>query len=136
MVYSHNITNSAVCNNSIVVPKSQTGTDRKLDFYCYSEVCSGTAYIQFSNGNKIDNSARYNDVVVEQVSGAAVVPAYTYKTNSPQLYGVYTCEVPDSTGSLLHFSIVVYYTLPGVQLLRILLLFCPYFTLKRKFMHG
>ena len=113
IVDSKYISSSAVPNNSIVVPKSSGS--RRLDFYCYSEASSGTAYIKFPNGNKEDSSARYNDVVVEQISGTVGVHAYTYKTYNPQLYGVYTCEIPDSTGALLHFSIVIYYTLPGEQ---------------------
>ena len=110
---SQNTSNSAVFNNSIVVPKS---TPHKLDFYCYSEASSGTAYIQFPNGDRIDSSGQYNGMVIEQIPGTSGVHAYNYKTNYPQLYGVYTCEIPDSTGVLLHFSIVIYYTLPGVQL--------------------
>lgn len=114
MQHSRYISSSAVANNSIAVLANGPCSYCDMYFYCYSEATTGRAYLRFPNNVRIDTDHNYEDVTVQQTHPPGVrVNNLRYKT--PDYFGVYTCEMPDSRGSVLHFSVVWYTSLPGMH---------------------
>ena len=112
VTHSEYISSSAVPNNSIAVVKYSSCYYCRMHFHCYSEASTGAAYIRFPNNyRQYSTSGSYN-MRVYQTSPAGVY-AYNYRHSSPSYTGVYTCEIPDSRGNTLHFSIVWFTSLPG-----------------------
>jgi len=58
----------------------------------------------------------YGEGQSSQRSRTQGVYAFNYQYSSPSYTGVYTCEIPDSRGNTLHFSVVWYSSLPGLHL--------------------
>ena len=122
MLHSKYISSQFLRNNSIVIPKSTACSGCTLNYFCLSEVTTGTSYITFPNGYSTNSSNIYLNMVVEMQRGTTDFQVSNYKTFKPLLYGVYTCEVFDIFGPMLHYSVVVHSVLPG-RLLRVSLLY-------------
>lgn len=115
VLYSRYISSSAVANNTIAVRTNGPCSHCDMYFYCHSEATRGTAYIRFPNNARIYSNSRYADMRVYQENPSGV-RAYNYPRWTPDYFGVYTCEAPDSRGNILHFSIVWYSSTPGTHL--------------------
>ena len=111
--YSNGI---GVPDNSIVVPKSASCTNCKLDIFCCSDILSGTAQLVFPDGVMKESSSDYNNIVVQQLSGTVGLRAYNYKSYYPQRYGLYCCSAPSLGEDILTSSVAVYASLPGKTL--------------------
>ena len=101
----------AVTNNSLIVQRSRCYYC-KVNVYCYSNSTSvNTGYYIFPNGGRISDS-RYYDYTVDQRSYSGVrIRSYRYDT--PDIWGIFTCEIPDSEGNTVETSIGIYSSMPS-----------------------
>ena len=65
----------------------------------------GTGYFKFPNGVKQDSTSNYNYYRIGQLSNTGVISRYS-SSYYPRVYGIFTCEVPDSTLSGYYPSIL------------------------------
>ena len=120
ILHSKYISGQFLRNNSIIIPKSTACSGCTLNFFCLSEAPTGIAYVTFPDGSSRNTSDNYLNMIVEMQPGTTDFQVYNYKTYKPLLYGVYTCEVFDIFGPMLHYSVVIHSILPG-RLLHVLL---------------
>lgn len=107
---SEYISGVGVANNSIVVPRSSSCTNCKLDIYCCSDRAVPTREIVFPDGVAKRTASDYYNMEVQQLSSTARVRAFNHLSYYPQLYGLYSCRVGSPA---LTSSVAVYSSLPG-----------------------
>ena len=68
----------------------------------------------FPNGGRISSTSDYYDIRVERLnpSGIHFEDIYNYYLD---LFGIYTCELPDSEGNTLEASIGIYDSFPSMM---------------------
>ena len=99
-----------VANNSIVVPRSSSCTNCKLDIYCCTDRAGLQMEFVFPDGIRKTTTNDYYNMEVEQLTGTARVRAFNHLSYYPQIYGLYCCNVGSPA---LTSSVAVYSSLPG-----------------------
>ena len=109
---SRYIRSSAVANNSLIVRGSSSSY--YIDAQCYSNSTLGsTAYFRFPDGSREYSDSNENYYRIEQLSYTGVrISRYSSRYN-PNIYGIFTCEVPDSRGITIETSIGIYSSRPS-----------------------
>ena len=110
---SRYITNRAVPKNSLIVKGISSST--YINVHCYSNSTSGrTAYFRFPDGSRVysDSNHYYYSVSRLSYSGVQISRYYRYYYD-PDIYGIFTCEVPDSRGITVKTSIGIYSSMPS-----------------------
>lgn len=111
MVSSRDITSQAVKNNSFIVRRSSSYN--KIDVYCYSNsTSSSTGYYRFPNDDRKYSDSDHYDYHVSRQSPAGIRLTST-RTSTPDIWGIFTCEIPDRNGNVLETSIGVYSSMPS-----------------------
>lgn len=106
--------NKSVPNNDLtVVDYSCYHYCRKIDIYCYSNTSSSYGYINFPNGDSTNDNSYFYGMVVSSLS-ASGIRTRNYEGYDPDLWGVYTCQIPDSQGRTLKMNIGIYSSMPGM----------------------
>ena len=113
VVSSRDYVNKAVPNNDLIVQRSCSNNFCKVDFYCYSNSSStSVGYIYYPN-NVRRYSGHYYDITVSRQSPAGIRATNEY-TRTPDVWGIYTCQIPDSRGSMLEKNIGIYSSMPSM----------------------
>lgn len=101
--------NTAVPNNALIVRQSSCSYScYKVHFYCYSNSSSSSVgYIIFPNGGQVYNTYDYGDMSVFRTSPAGMY-AHNYHRYTPDYWGIYTCQIPDSLGRNIERNIGIY----------------------------
>ena len=103
----------AVANNSLIVQKSSSCSYCKVDVFCYSNsTSSNTGYYIFPNADRISSDSRRYDYTVDQRSYSGV-RIRSYSSRTPDIWGIFTCEIPDSEGNTVETSIGIYSSMPS-----------------------
>ena len=111
--YSEYINGMAVKNNSLIVPTHSSCRYCKLDMYCFSNSSSqSVGYYLFPNGGRVYSDSNYYRCYVERY-GYAGVRLRNYRYNTPSVWGIYTCQLPDSEGNMLETNIGIYSSMPS-----------------------
>ena len=109
---SYYLNNVAVTNNSLIVQKSSCYYCR-VAVYCYSNSTSSTTgYYIFPNGHRRSSDSRHYDYTVDQQSYSGV-RIRSYRHDTPNIWGIFTCEIPDSDGNTVETSIGIYSSMPS-----------------------
>ena len=92
-----------VANNSLIVKKSYMGV------YCYSNSTSTNigCYIFPDSVSQYSNS--YHDYIIQRQTNSGVHLHSSYGAN---MWGIFTCEIPDSEGNTVETSIGIYSSEP------------------------
>jgi hypothetical protein len=107
---SEYISGAAVANNSIVVPRSSSCTNCKLDIYCCTDRAGLQMEFVFPDGIRKTTTNDYYNMEVERLTSTAKIRAFNHLSYYPQLYGLYCCNVGSPA---LTSSVAVYSSLPG-----------------------
>lgn len=115
VVNSYYTRNKPVSNNALIVQQSSCYSNcRKVDFYCYSNsTSSSVGYVYFPNNVRYYSSSSNYYMTVSRVSPGGI-HIYNYYRNSPSVWGIYTCQIPDSRGRTLERNIGVYSSTPSM----------------------
>ena len=109
---SYYISSSAIANNSYIV--RGTSSSSYINVYCYSNATSGgTGYFKYPNGVRQYSTSNYHYYRIEQLSYTGVSISRSSSWSSPNIYGIFTCEVPDSRGVTVETSIGIYSSRPS-----------------------
>ena len=109
---SYYIRNRAVANNSLIV--RGTSSLYYINVHCYSNSTLGnTAYFRFPDGVRQYSSSSYNYYRIGQLSYTGVSISRYSSSYYPRIYGIFTCEVPDSRGITVETSIGIYSSMPS-----------------------
>ena len=103
-------------NNSIVVVSSYRSYScyDRLKVYCYSDASSHSlGYVTAYDGYRY-YSGSHNYLTVSRLNPAGLLLQYRACRYRSLPSGVYTCEIPDSSGMINEFSIAVYSSTPGM----------------------
>ena len=110
---SYYLNNMAVANNSLIVQKSSSCSYCKVDVYCYSNSTSTSAgYYIFPNDVRQYSISDYYDYIVDRQSYSGI-RIINYASNTPDIWGIFTCELPDSVGNTVETSIGIYSSMPS-----------------------
>ena len=108
--------NAAVANNSLIVQRSSSCYYCRVYVYCYSNTTStSVGYYIFPDGFKTNAYNHYHYYSVSQVTNG--VSIHNYRYNTPSIWGIFTCEMPDSEGNTVETSIGIYSSMPGKDIL-------------------
>ena len=110
---SYYLNNVAVTNNSLIVRRSSRCYYCLVAVYCYSNsTSSSTGYYIFPNGGRISSHSHYHSYTIDQQTYSGVrIRSYSY--NTPSIWGIFTCEIPDSEGNTVETSIGIYSSMPS-----------------------
>ena len=109
---SYYLNNVAVTNNSLIVQKSSC-YHCKVDVYCYSNsTSSSTGYYIFPNNDRKSSDSHHYSYTVDQQTYSGV-RIRSYYWNTPDIWGIFTCEIPDSEGNTVETSIGIYSSMPS-----------------------
>ena len=111
--YSYYLNNMAVANNSLIVQKSSSCYNCKVDVYCHSNsTLTSAGYYIFPNDARQYSIYDYYDYSVarEAYSGIRI---NNYGSLTPDIWGIFTCEIPDSEGNTVETSIGIYSSMPS-----------------------
>ncbi|CAI8023922.1 hypothetical protein GBAR_LOCUS13949 [Geodia barretti] len=109
---SYYIRDRAVANNSFILKGTMSST--YINVYCYSNSTSGgTGYFKLSDGVRQYSTSNYNNYRIGQLSNTGVSIARYSSSYYPQIFGIFTCEVPDSRGVTVETSIGIYSSMPS-----------------------
>ena len=103
----------AVAVNSLIVRKSSSCSYCRVDVYCYSNSTSTSAgYYIFPNDIRQYSISDYYDYSVarEAYSGIRI---NNYASYNPDIWGIFTCEIPHSEGNTVETSIGIYSSMPS-----------------------
>ena len=105
---SYYVNRLAVSNNSLIVPKPTTCYDCKVNVYCYSNsTSSSVGYYKFPNNQRRYSDNNYYDFKVGRINPSGIrIRSYGY--GAPDIWGIFTCELPDSEGNTVETSIGIY----------------------------
>ena len=110
---SYYLNNVAVTNNSLIVQKSSCYYCSRVEVYCYSNSTSAnTGYYIFPNADRISSDSRHYDYTVDQQTYSGV-RIRSYSSRTPYIWGIFTCEIPDSEGNTVETSIGIYSSMPS-----------------------
>ena len=104
---SRYINNRAATNNSLI------GGTSSYYFIaqCYSNSTSGDrAYFRFPDGDRVYSESNHYSYSIGQLNYTGVQISRRYW---PNIYGIFTCEVPDSRGIMVETSIGIYSSRPS-----------------------
>ena len=106
---SRYIRNQAVTNNSLIV--RGTSSSYYLNAHCYSNSTMGrTAYFRFPDGSLRSSDSDHYDYSISQLSYTGV---QIYRRSREDIFGIFTCKVPDSRGITVETSIGIYASMPS-----------------------
>ncbi|CAI8023925.1 hypothetical protein GBAR_LOCUS13950 [Geodia barretti] len=109
---SYYIRDREVANNSFILRGTSSTTC--INVYCYSNSTSGgTGYFKLSDGVRQYSTSNYNYYRIGQLSNTGVSIARYSSSYYPQIFGIFTCEVPDSRGITVETSIGIYSSMPS-----------------------
>ena len=113
---SYYVNGAVVANNTLIVQKPGSCSYCKVDVFCYSNsTSSDVGYFTLSNGARhYSMRGSYDYVVVRQ--NPSGVRIYSYTTRTPDIWGIFTCELPDSEGNTVETSIGIYSSMPGMSI--------------------
>ena len=117
---SYYLNNVAVANNSLIVPKQSSCyydyynyNCRTVNVYCYSNSSlSNVGYYVFPNHVRQYSTSDYYDYQVNRQAYSAIHIG-NIVSSSPDIWGIFTCEMPDSEGSTVKTSIGIYSSMPS-----------------------
>ena len=116
---SYYVNHMAVGNNSLIVINPHSCRNCKVDVYCYSNSTSpNVGYYMFPNGGRVYNDYSHYYYAISRLSYSGV-RIYNYNYSTPNIRGIFTCEIPDSKGNTIETSIGIYSSMPGMHLLHI-----------------
>ena len=113
---SQDITNTAVVNNSLIVQRSicYYCSENVIDLYCYSNSTSqSVGYIEFPNGGRYYSSQYYYYYPERQTYSGIRLYGTKSRYQSIGIWGIFTCELPDSEGNTVKTSIGIYSSTPS-----------------------
>ena len=114
--YSEYINGMAVKNNSLIVQKQSSCRYCKVDIYCYSNSSSqNVGYYLSPNGGRVYSNSDYYDYTIQR-TGYGGVRMHNYYDYTPDIWGIFTCQLPDSEGNTLETSIGIYSSMPSTFL--------------------
>ena len=94
-------------NNSLIT-KSYS---RQVTVHCYSNSTStNIGYYIFPDGISKYSTFDYLDYRVNRETSGVYIQAERY--NTPDIWGIFTCEIPDSDGNIVETSIGIYSSTP------------------------
>ena len=97
----------------MIIHKSSSCHYCKVDLVCHSNSTSqSVGYYMFPNNARrySESSYYYYNVFREGYSGIRI---RNYAHYQPNIYGIFTCEIPDSEGNTLETSIGIYSSMPS-----------------------
>ena len=111
---SHHVNQLPVSNNSLIVQKPNSCYYCKIDVYCYSNsTSSSVGYYKFPNNQRIYSNNDYYDYTIGRITSSGIrIRSYRYDT--PDIWGIFTCELPDSEGNTVEASIGIYSSMPSI----------------------
>lgn len=111
VAHSLNYSGVTVANNSLIVHHPPSCHSCKTEFYCYSNsTFSNVGEVIFPDGSvHHTNPVRGTDYYVERLKHSGI----HIQVHNLNAQGIYTCKLPDSSGSILDVSIGLYRDLPG-----------------------
>ena len=115
------IDNTPIANNTMIVGGSCSSCNYNV--YCFSNsTSSSVGYYVFPNGVRYSSSSYNHYISRESVSGIRIYSNAYYNRyygtrNIPSIWGIFTCELPDSEGHTVETSIGIYSSRPSVYLL-------------------
>ena len=102
---SRYINNRAAAKNSLI-----EWTDY-FSVQCYSNSTSGDrAYFRFPNGRRVYSSYYYGYYLSQLNYTGVKISQSSFRR---RIYGIFTCEVPDSQGIMVETSIGIYHSTPS-----------------------
>ena len=115
---SRYIDDEPISNNSLVVLSSycQHCGSQALDIYCFSNATSASSrYYRFPDRHRYSTSQYNYEVSQQSYSGTRihVCSAYNYYCHYPSIWGIFTCEIPDSEGNTIQTSVGIYSSMPS-----------------------
>ena len=106
-------TSGAVANNSLIVLKPYTCSYCRIYLDCYSNsTLQSVGYFLFSNGARLHSNTDYYDYNINRLTNSGI-RLRSYSTSTPDLFGIFTCELPDSEGNTVETSIGIYSSTPS-----------------------
>ena len=111
---SNYISSTAVANNSLIVSGSSYYCQGcSVNIHCYSNsTLSNVGYMVFPGGGRTYSTGSYGIYINRQQP--AGISTENRRYDYPHYYGIYTCEIPDSTGHQLNYSIAIYFIMPSM----------------------
>ena len=111
---SYHVNNLAVNNNSLIVQKPNSCYYCKIDIYCYSNsTSSSVGYYKFPTNQRVDSDGRHYDYTIGRINPSGI-RIRSYSTRTPDVWGIFTCELPDSEGNTVETSIGIYSSMPSI----------------------
>ena len=112
--YSNHINQLPVGNNSLILQKTSRCRYCKIEVYCYSNsTSSSVGYYKFPNNQRIYSNNDYYDYTIDRITPSGIrIRNYYYET--PDIWGIFTCELPDSEGNTVDTSIGIYSSMPSI----------------------
>ena len=93
--------------------KSYTCSYCRITLDCYSNsTLTSVGYFLFSNGARLYSNSRYYDYNIYRLTNSGV-RLRSYSTSGPDIFGIFTCELPDSEGNTVETSIGIYSSTPS-----------------------
>ena len=113
-VSSSNYLNSvAVANNSLIVRKSSSCYNCRVDVYCYSNSTSSSAgYYIFPNYHRKSSDNDHYDYAINRQTHSGI-RIHSSGSQNPDIWGIFVCELPDSEGNTVENSIGIYSSMPS-----------------------
>ena len=102
--HSYYLNNVAVANNSLIVKQSYS----YLEVYCYSNSTSTDIGYYIFPDSVSQYSSSYHRYSINRRTSSGV---RLYSSN-PNMWGIFTCEIPDSEGNTVETSIGIYSSKP------------------------
>ena len=111
---SYYVNQLAVSNNSLIVPKPNNCYYCKIEVYCYSNsTSSSVGYYKYPNNQRrYSESSQYHYNVERMDPSGIRIRSYRYY--NPYIWGIFTCELPDSEGNTVDTSIGIYSSMPSM----------------------
>lgn len=116
---SRDVSTAPVVNNSFVIARSkQCGyrcSETVLDLYCYSNSTSqSVGYFKFPNDHSYYSSEYGYSLQRQTYSAMRMYIHVGYRSySSGQIWGIFTCELPDTEGNTVETSIGIYSSMPS-----------------------
>ena len=114
---SYYVNRLAVNNNSLIVQKPNYCRYCKIDVFCYSNsTSSSVGYYEFPNNGRVYSDNSYYRYTVSRTNPSGI-RIYSYYRYEPDIWGIFTCELPDSEGNTVETSIGIYSSMPSMYVL-------------------
>ena len=119
---SCSINQRPISNNSIIVSRSRSRscswyscpTETLVDLYCYSNSTSQrTGYYRYPNGNRYSTSGQNFYYVTQESYLTVCLHGISQQSGSMNIWGIFTCEMPDAEGNIVKKSIGIYSSMPS-----------------------